>query len=165
MKKVAVIGLGYVGLPLAVEIGKFRNVTGYDINHSRISQLNKKVDLTNECSVDLLKKAKNLSYSNRLSDIKDAEIYIVTVPTPVDKYKKPDLQPLLSATKAVASILKKGDIVIFESTVFPGATEEICVPILEKDSGLIFNIDFFCGYSPERINPGDKINTITKIKK
>ena len=165
MKKVAVIGLGYVGLPLAVEIGKFRNVTGYDINHSRISQLNKKVDLTNECSVDLLKKAKNLSYSNRLSDIKDAEIYIVTVPTPVDKYKKPDLQPLLSATKAVASILKKGDIVIFESTVFPGATEEICVPVLEKESGLIFNTDFFCGYSPERINPGDKVNTITKIKK
>ena len=161
----SVIGLGYVGLPLAVEIGKHRNVVGFDINYSRIKELNNFVDVTRECSADQLKSAKNLVFSNQLNDIKDSEIYIITVPTPVDLNNKPDLASLLSASKMVGSMLKCNDIVIFESTVFPGATEEICVPALESESGLIFNRDFFCGYSPERINPGDKINTITKVIK
>ena len=165
MKNIAVIGLGYVGLPLAVEIGKLRRVIGYDINLSRIEELDNFVDVTKECNADQLKSAKNLVFSNRINDIKDCEIYIITVPTPVDLNNKPDLSSLLSAAKMVGSVLKSRDIVIFESTVFPGATEEICVPILESESGLIFNRDFFCGYSPERINPGDKINTITKVIK
>lgn len=165
MKKIAVVGLGYVGLPLAVEIGKLRKVVGYDINLSRIEELDNFVDVTKECNADQLKSAKDLVYSNRINDIKDCEIYIITVPTPVDLNNKPDLSSLLSAAKMVGSVLKSNDIVIFESTVFPGATEEICVPILESESGLIFNRDFFCGYSPERINPGDKINTITKVIK
>ena len=165
MKKISVVGLGYVGLPLAVEIGKLRNVVGFDINYSRIKELNSFVDITRECTADQLKSAKNLIFSNRLNDIKDSQIYIITVPTPVDLNNKPDLGPLLSASKMVGSVLKSNDIVIFESTVFPGATEEICAPALESESGLIFNRDFFCGYSPERINPGDKINTITKVKK
>lgn len=165
MKKIAVIGLGYVGLPLAVEIGKLWNVVGYDINPFRIEELKNSIDITKECSSDQLKSAKNLVYSNSLNDIENAEIYIVTVPTPVDSHNQPDLNPLLSATKMVGSLLTSKNIVIFESTVFPGATEEICVPILENESRLVFNKGFFCGYSPERINPGDKINTITKIKK
>ena len=165
MKKISVVGLGYVGLPLAVEIGKLRNVVGFDINYSRIKELNSFVDITRECTADQLKSAKNLIFSNRLNDIKDSQIYIITVPTPVDLNNKPDLGPLLSASKMVGSVLKSNDIVIFESTVFPGATEEICAPALESESGLIFNRDFFCGYSPERINPGDKINTITKVTK
>jgi len=165
MKKIAVVGLGYIGLPLAVEIGKLRSVVGYDINHSRIEELSNFIDVTKECSADQLKSAKNLVFSYRLNDIKDSDIYIITVPTPVDQNNKPDLSSLLAASKMVGSVLKTNNIVIFESTVFPGATEEICVPILENESGLIFNRDFFCGYSPERINPGDKINTITKVIK
>ena len=165
MKKIAVIGLGYVGLPLAVEFGKTRQVVGFDINDMRVEQLKSGEDVTNECSGDQLKAAKNLEYSSSLDDIRDARIYIVTVPTPIDSVNRPDLRPLEAASKTVGSVLKYGDIVIFESTVFPGATEEECVPILEKESGLRFNKDFACGYSPERINPGDKVNTLTKIKK
>lgn len=165
MKKIAVIGLGYVGLPLAVEFGKTRHVIGFDINKRRVEQLASGEDITNECSVDQLKAAKNLEYSSSRDDIRDAQIYIVTVPTPIDKVNRPDLRPLEAASRTVGGVLKKGDIVIYESTVFPGATEEVCVPILEKESGLQFNEDFTCGYSPERINPGDKVNTLTMIKK
>lgn len=165
MKKIAVIGLGYVGLPLAVEFGKTRQVVGFDINHKRVEQLKSGHDITNECSSDQLTAAKHLYYSSSLNDLKDAKIYIVTVPTPIDSVNRPDLRPLEAASKTVGGVLKVGDIVIFESTVFPGATEEVCVPILEQESGLKFNKDFTCGYSPERINPGDKVNTLTKIKK
>ena len=165
MKKLAVIGLGYVGLPLAVEFGKTHQVVGFDINEARVQQLKSGHDLTKECNSEQLKAAKNLEYSSSLDDIRDALIYIVTVPTPIDAVNRPDLRPLEAASKSVGSVLKHGDIVIFESTVFPGATEEFCVPILEHESGLRFNKDFACGYSPERINPGDKINTLTKIKK
>ena len=165
MKKIAVVGLGYVGLPLAVEFGKTRKVVGFDINETRVEQLQSGQDVTNECSVDQLKAAKDLNYSSSLDDIRDARIYIVTVPTPIDSVNRPDLRPLEAASKTVGSVLNAGDIVIYESTVFPGATEEICVPILEQESGLQFNKDFACGYSPERINPGDKINTLTKIQK
>ena len=165
MKKIAVIGLGYVGLPLAVEFGKTRQVIGFDINNTRVEQLKSGEDVTNECSAEQLKAAKNLAYSSSLDDIHDARIYIVTVPTPIDSVNRPDLRPLEAASRTVGGVLKEGDIVIYESTVFPGATEEVCVPILEKESGLKFNQDFTCGYSPERINPGDKVNTLTKIKK
>lgn len=165
MKKIAVIGLGYVGLPLAVEFGKIREVVGFDIDKIRVEQLKSGLDVTNECSFHQLKAAIKLDYSSSLDDICDARIYIVTVPTPIDIVNRPDLRPLEAASETVGSVLKKGDIVIFESTVFPGATEEICVPILEQESGLQFNKDFSCGYSPERINPGDKVNTLTKIKK
>ena len=165
MKKIAVIGLGYVGLPLAVEFGKTRQVIGFDINNARVEQLKSGEDVTSECSVDQLKAAKNLKYSSSLDDIRDAQIYIVTVPTPIDGVNRPDLRPLEKASRTVGGVLKVGDIVIYESTVFPGATEEVCVPILENESGLQFNEDFTCGYSPERINPGDKVNTLTKIKK
>ena len=165
MKKIAVIGLGYVGLPLAVEFGKTRQVIGFDINKTRVEQLRSSEDVTNECSVEQLKAANNLEYSSSLDDIRGAQIYIVTVPTPIDAVNRPDLRPLEAASRTVGGVLKKGDIVIYESTVFPGATEEVCVPILEKESGLQFNEDFACGYSPERINPGDKINTLTTIKK
>ena len=159
------IGLGYVGLPLAVEFGKTRQVIGFDINKTRVEQLKFGQDVTNECSGDQLKEAKRLDYSSSFNDIRDAQIYIVTVPTPIDSVNRPDLRPLQTASKTVGSVLKEGDMVIFESTVFPGATEEVCVPILEKESSLQFNKDFACGYSPERINPGDKVNTLTKIKK
>ncbi len=165
MKKIAIIGLGYVGLPLAVEFGKNRRVVGFDINKLRIAQLQSAKDITRECSAEQLGSAKHLTFTDEISNISDAQIYIVTVPTPIDQAKRPDLKPLLAATQTVGSVLKKGDIVIFESTVFPGATEEVCVPVLEQMSKLVFNIDFSCGYSPERINPGDKINTLTKIKK
>ena len=165
MKKIAILGLGYVGLPLAVEFGKTRKVVGFDINESRIRQLQSAHDVTNECSVGQLKASKYLKYSSSISDIQDADIYIVTVPTPVDETNRPNLSPLISATKMVGKVLEKDNIVIFESTVFPGATEEICVPVLEEVSGLKFNKEFSCGYSPERINPGDKVNTITRIKK
>ena len=165
MKKIAVIGLGYVGLPLAIEFGKTRTVIGFDINTARINQLITNNDITQECSAQQLLEAKHISYTSNISDISDAQIYIVTVPTPIDKANRPDLTALISASKTVGSVLKNGDIVIYESTVYPGATEEVCVPVLEVESGLKFNKDFFCGYSPERINPGDKINTITKIKK
>ena len=165
MKKIAVIGLGYVGLPLAVEFGKIYDVVGFDINMTRVEQLKSGRDVTHECSIEQLKLAKRLNYSSSLDDIRDAQIYIVTVPTPIDSVNRPDLRPLVAASKTVGKVLKKGDIVIFESTVFPGATEEVCVPVLEQESGLNFNKEFSCGYSPERINPGDKVNTLTKIKK
>ena len=164
-KKIALIGLGYVGLPLAAEFGKKRQVIGFDLNQGRINELKEGVDSTLEMSKQELKDAINLSYTANLDDIRECEIFIVTVPTPIDQHNNPDLTPLEEASKAVGSILKKGDIVIYESTVYPGTTEEICVPILEKHSGLIFNNDFYCGYSPERINPGDKEHRVTTIKK
>lgn len=165
MKKIAIIGLGYVGLPLATEFGKIRSVVGFDIDKTRVDQLNSGLDVTNECSVNQLTAAKHLRYSTSLDEIRDAQFYIVTVPTPIDVVNRPDLRPLKEASKTVGSVLKKGDTVIFESTVYPGATEEVCVPILQQESGLQYNKDFVCGYSPERINPGDKANTLTKIKK
>ena len=164
-KKIAVIGLGYVGLPLAVEFGKYRDVIGFDIKQSRISELRAGHDSTLECCDDDLKAAEQLVYSHVLNEIKDAQIYIVTVPTPVDQANRPDMSPLIKASETVGKVLKAGDVVIYESTVYPGATEEVCVPVLEKFSGLKFNHDFYCGYSPERINPGDKVNTLTTIKK
>ena len=157
--------MGYVGLPLAVEFGKTRQVIGFDISETRVEQLKSGRDITNECDTDQLKAAKHLEYSSSVDDIRDSRIYIVTVPTPIDSVNRPDLRPLEAASRAVGGVLKKGDIVIYESTVFPGATEEVCVPILEQESGLQFNADFSCGYSPERVNPGDKVNTLTKIKK
>jgi UDP-N-acetyl-D-glucosamine/UDP-N-acetyl-D-galactosamine dehydrogenase len=164
-KKIALIGLGYVGLPLAVEFGKKRSVVGFDINQSRINELKKGIDATLETTKQELKDAVYLSYTTNLDDIKDCSIFIVTVPTPIDKHKRPDLTPLEKSSESVGKILKKGDIVIYESTVYPGATEEVCVPILEQQSGLTFNKDFYCGYSPERINPGDKEHRVTTIKK
>ena len=162
---IAVVGLGYVGLPLAVEFGARRKVIGFDTNDARIKELKKGLDNTLETTNQELKDAVSLSYTNSLKDIKDCKIFIITVPTPVDKNKQPNLSPLKDASEAIGSILKKGDLVIYESTVYPGATEEVCVPILENISGLSFNKDFYCGYSPERINPGDKEHRITSIKK
>lgn len=162
---IAIIGLGYVGLPLAVEFGKKYPVIGFDVNASRIASLKKGEDVTLQSNASEIKAASKLIFSDHLEDIKNCNIYIVTVPTPVDEYKKPDLQLLLNASKMVGSILKKGDVVIYESTVYPGCTEEDCVPVLTLASGLQYNRDFFVGYSPERINPGDKVNTLTKIKK
>ena len=162
---IAVIGLGYVGLPLAVEFSKKYPVTGFDLNLKRVDELKTGYDRTNEVSSEQLKSTKKLFLSNELSSIRIANVFIVTVPTPVDKNNKPNLKPLESASETIASVLKKKDIVIYESTVYPGATEEICVPILERISGLKYNKDFFCGYSPERINPGDKEHTLTTIKK
>ena len=162
---IALIGLGYVGLPLAVEFGKHRPVIGFDINQARVAELQGGKDHTLECSPEQLKAAEHLRFSSQLDDLRDCGIFIVTVPTPVDDAHRPDLTPLVKASQTVGSVLKKGDVVIYESTVFPGATEEVCVPELEKASGLKFNQDFFCGYSPERINPGDKVNTLTTIKK
>ncbi len=162
---ICVIGLGYVGLPLAVEFGKKYPVVGFDINQGRIGELRKGHDHTLETSDEDLKAAIHLEYTTNLEDTRKCNYYIVTVPTPIDHHKRPDLTPLIKASEAVGKVLKKGDIVIYESTVYPGATEEDCVPVLEKNSGLKFNIDFFCGYSPERINPGDKVHTVTKILK
>jgi UDP-N-acetyl-D-glucosamine/UDP-N-acetyl-D-galactosamine dehydrogenase len=162
---IAVIGLGYVGLPLAVEFSQQYPVLGFDINESRISELRHHVDRTQELESSRLEAANRLRYSSDLHDLKGCNVFIVTVPTPIDSYKKPDLTPLLAASRTVGAALKKGDVVIYESTVYPGCTEEDCVPELEKASGLTFNVDFFCGYSPERINPGDKVNTLTKIRK
>ena len=162
---IALIGLGYVGLPLAVEFGKHRTVIGFDINQARVTELQGGQDHTLECSPEQLKAAEHLRFSSQLDDLRDCGIFIVTVPTPVDDARRPDLSPLVKASQTVGSVLKKGDVVIYESTVFPGATEEVCVPELEKASGLTFNQDFFCGYSPERINPGDTVNTLTTIKK
>ena len=164
-KKIALIGLGYVGLPLAVEFGKKRTVVGFDINPNRIEDLNRGIDSTLEITKEELRCAVHSSYTTNLDDIKDCEIFIITVPTPIDKHKRPNLTPLEMSSKVVGSILKKGDIVIYESTVYPGATEEVCIPILEQQSGLTFNRDFYCGYSPERINPGDKEHRLTTIKK
>jgi len=166
-EKLAIIGLGYVGLPLAVAFSKKYDVIGYDISKERIEELKKGYDRTLEVEEDELKKAieNGLKFSDKLEDIKEANVYIITVPTPIDKHKNPDLTPLKKASEAIGKILKKGDIVIYESTVYPGCTEEVCVPILENVSGLKFNKDFFVGYSPERINPGDKEHTVTKILK
>jgi UDP-N-acetyl-D-glucosamine/UDP-N-acetyl-D-galactosamine dehydrogenase len=164
-KKIAIIGLGYVGLPLAIEFGKFFDTIGFDINKSRIEELTKGIDSTMEISSKDFLKSKNLAFTSVINDIKKSNIFIITVPTPVNQNFEPDLEPLKKATLLVANLLKKDDIVIYESTVYPGATEEICVPILEENSNLIFNHDFFCGYSPERINPGDKEHRITNIKK
>jgi UDP-N-acetyl-D-galactosamine dehydrogenase len=162
---IAIIGLGYVGLPLAVEFGKKYSVIGFDINTNRIDALNIGEDETLQSNAEEIKKASGLRFSTDLNAIKNCTIFIVTVPTPVDENKTPNLQPLLNASKMIGSILKKGDLVIYESTVYPGCTEEDCVPVLEKESGLQYNQDFFVGYSPERINPGDKVNTLTKIIK
>lgn len=162
---IAIIGLGYVGLPLAVEFGKQRTVIGFDINPQRIAELQAGQDHTLECSSQELASAPHLRYSSTAEDLKQAQVYIVTVPTPVDRANRPDMTPLVKASTTVGKALKPGDVVIYESTVYPGATEEVCVPVLERISGLKFNQDFFCGYSPERINPGDKVNTLTTIKK
>ena len=164
--KIAVIGLGYVGLPLAAAFSEKYEVTGFDVNAARIEELKGGFDRTLELSSEQMKKAieNGMKFSLNLDDIKDCNFFIVTVPTPIDKNKRPDLTPVVKATQSVAKVLKKGDIVVYESTVYPGVTEEICVPLLEQ-SGLKFNEDFFCGYSPERINPGDKEHTVTKIKK
>jgi UDP-N-acetyl-D-galactosamine dehydrogenase len=163
--KIAVIGQGYVGLPLAVEFGKHYPTLGFDINTTRIEQLSQGIDLTQEMTVEQLQNSAQLRFSSALNDIADANVYIVTVPTPIDGNKKPDLSPLKGASKMLAQVLQKGDVVIYESTVYPGCTEEDCVPLLEIGSGLIYNQDFFCGYSPERIVPGDKERTLTKIRK
>ena len=163
--KLAVIGLGYVGLPLAVEFGKKRDVLGFDINPRRIAELNSGVDNTLEVEPEEMQAATKLRYTSDVSELASANIYIVTVPTPIDEYKKPDLTPLIRASETIAKVLKRGDIVIYESTVYPGATEEDCVPVLERVSGLRFNEDFFAGYSPERINPGDKVHRLPSIRK
>ena len=164
-KKIALVGLGYVGLPLAIEFGKKRKVVGFDINNDRIIDLKMGNDKTHEITKQEFKDAIHLSYTNNFEDLRSCSIFIVTVPTPIDSHKRPDLTSLEKSSETIGSVLKQGDIVIYESTVYPGATEEICVPILEKKSGLIFNKDFYCGYSPERINPGDKEHKIINIQK
>jgi len=163
--KLGIIGLGYVGLPLAVEFGRKRNVIGFDIKQERIDELKSGHDSTNEVTSEELGAAGHLTFSTQIQDLNTCNCYIVTVPTPIDEYQRPDLAPLISASETIGKTLKKGDLVIYESTVYPGATEEDCVPVLEKSSGLKFNLDFYCGYSPERINPGDKEHRLTKIKK
>ena len=173
-KQIAIIGLGYVGLPLAIEFGKKYKVLGFDISKSRIDELSLGIDRTNEADLDGLKLAmdlalqtesKGLTFSSKIDDLNTYNVFIVTVPTPIDQFKRPDLTPLIKASDMLGKVLKKGDIVIYESTVYPGCTEEDCVPVLEKYSRLKYNLDFYCGYSPERINPGDKVNTLTRIKK
>ena len=163
--KIALIGLGYVGLPLAVEFGRKFETIGFDINEARIQELKQGVDNTLEVDSDELKQATMLSYTANPDEIRDCNIYIVTVPTPIDKYKRPDLIPLIKSSETIGRLINKNDIVIYESTVYPGATEEVCVPILENQSNLKFNQDFYCGYSPERINPGDREHRVTTIKK
>ena len=163
--KLAVIGLGYVGLPLAVEFGKRRPVVGFDVNTDRINALQGGHDATLEVSDEELSSACQLQFSSNLSDLQECNTFIVTVPTPIDKHKRPDLTPLIKASEAIGKLLKRGDVVIYESTVYPGATEEDCIPVLESVSGLKFNLDFFAGYSPERINPGDKTHRLTTITK
>lgn len=163
--QIGIIGLGYVGLPLAVEFGKKFKTIGFDINKSRIEELTNGFDRTLEVSSDDLKASSNLTYSHNLEQLASCNFFIVTVPTPVDKFNHPDLTPLVKASQTVGKVLKKGDIVVYESTVYPGATEEDCIPVLERESGLVFNRDFFAGYSPERINPGDKEHTVSKILK
>lgn len=163
--KIAIIGLGYVGLPLAVEFGKKTSVVGFDIHQKRIDELKSGQDHTLEVSSEELSQATHLSYSASLEDLKSCNFFIVTVPTPIDDYKQPDLTPLVKASTSIGKVLKKGDIVVYESTVYPGATEEVCIPVLEQVSGLSFNQDFFAGYSPERINPGDKLHRVTNILK
>ncbi len=163
--KIAIIGLGYVGLPLAIEFGKKITTIGFDINQARIDELKAGTDSTLETTSEEMKEATKISYTSTLKDIENCNIFIVTVPTPIDEYNRPDLTPLEKSSASVGKILKKGDIVIYESTVYPGATEEVCIPILEKESGLKFNEDFYAGYSPERINPGDKEHRLPTIKK
>lgn len=163
--KIAVIGLGYVGLPLAVEFGKKVPVVGFDIYQKRIDELKSGEDHTLEVSPEELQQAGQLSYSANLEDLKSCNFFIVTVPTPIDEFKQPDLTPLVKASTSIGQVLKKGDVVVYESTVYPGATEETCIPVLEQVSGLKFNQDFFAGYSPERINPGDKLHRVTNILK
>jgi UDP-N-acetyl-D-galactosamine dehydrogenase len=163
--KIAVIGLGYVGLPLAVEFGKRRSVIGFDINQKRISELQGGQDHTLEVGPEELTEAVHLTFTASVNDLKAANVYIVTVPTPIDEHKRPDLTPLIRASETIGKVLKQGDVVIYESTVYPGATEDDCVPVLERVSGLVFNRDFYAGYSPERINPGDKEHRVTNIKK
>lgn len=163
--KIGVIGLGYVGLPLAVEFGKHLPTVGLDINAQRIKELQSGFDRSLECSTEEIQQASLLSYTDDINQLADCNVFIVTVPTPIDGYNRPDLTPLVKASHAVGKVLSKDDIVIYESTVYPGATEEVCVPILEAQSGLAFNQDFYCGYSPERINPGDKEHRVTNIKK
>ena len=162
---IAIVGLGYVGLPLAVAFAKKYTVIGFDMNETRVKDLQNGKDITLECSKEEIQNAGNLIFTASLKDIAQSNIFIVTVPTPVDADKRPNLKPLLEATAMIGSVLKKGDLVIYESTVYPGCTEEDCVPVLEKQSSLVFNQDFYCGYSPERINPGDKVHTLTTIKK
>ncbi|MFD2366436.1 Vi polysaccharide biosynthesis UDP-N-acetylglucosamine C-6 dehydrogenase TviB [Pseudoduganella sp. GCM10020061] len=164
-KKIAVVGLGYVGLPLAVEFGKRRPVVGFDIDHCRIEELRSGKDRTMEVALENIRAAEFLNFTCDARKLLECEIFIVTVPTPIDAANRPDLGPIIAASKVIGGVLKPGSVVIYESTVYPGCTEEVCVPILEKASGLVFNKGFFCGYSPERINPGDKVNTLTKIKK
>ena len=165
-KKIAIIGLGYVGLPLAVEFAKKYKVAGFDINQNRIEELKKNQDSTLEITDDAISSVReNLNFTSNIDDTKECNIYIVSVPTPIDEFNKPNLEPLISSSKTVGTVVKKNDIIIYESTVYPGVTEDVCVKELEKSSGLKFNQDFFCGYSPERVNPGDKVNTLTKIKK
>jgi UDP-N-acetyl-D-galactosamine dehydrogenase len=164
-QNIAIVGLGYVGLPLALEFGKKTNVIGFDININRIEELNRGIDKTKESTENEFKLANKLSFTSDITEIKDCNVFIITVPTPIDRFNAPDLKPLLFASELISSVIKKNDIVIYESTVYPGCTEDDCVPVLEIGSGLKYNIDFFCGYSPERINPGDKINTLTKIMK
>ncbi|WP_436917642.1 Vi polysaccharide biosynthesis UDP-N-acetylglucosamine C-6 dehydrogenase TviB [Acinetobacter schindleri] len=163
--KIAIIGLGYVGLPLAVEFGKKVPVVGFDIHQKRIDELRSGKDHTLEVSPEELAQATQLTYSAELNDLKDCNFFIVTVPTPIDEFKQPDLTPLIKASQSIGKVLKKGDVVVYESTVYPGATEETCIPVLEEVSGLKFNQDFFAGYSPERINPGDKLHRVTNILK
>jgi UDP-N-acetyl-D-galactosamine dehydrogenase len=163
--QIAIIGLGYVGLPLAVEFGKKYKTLGFDINEKRIAELRSGVDHTLEVDKKELASAKQLTYSHNVEDLKAADVYIVTVPTPIDRHKRPDLTPLIKASQMLGKVISKGNIVIYESTVYPGATEEDCIPLIEAESGLKFNVDFFAGYSPERINPGDKLHRLTTIKK
>lgn len=163
--KIAIIGLGYVGLPLAVEFGKKVPVIGFDIHQKRIDELQSGQDHTLEVSPKELKQATHLSYTTNLQQLADCNFFIVTVPTPIDEFKQPDLTPLVKASESIARVLKKGDVVVYESTVYPGATEEVCIPVLEKNSGLKLNQDFYAGYSPERINPGDKLHRVTNILK
>jgi UDP-N-acetyl-D-galactosamine dehydrogenase len=163
--KLAIIGLGYVGLPLALEFSKKKNVIGFDINKKRIKDLNSGIDKNLEFNKKELQSLKKLNFTNSVEDLKSANCFIITVPTPIDKFKKPDLKPLFNASELIGKIIKKGNLIIYESTVYPGCIEEECVPILEKFSDLKYNIDFFCGYSPERINPGDKKHTLSNIKK
>lgn len=164
-KSIAIVGLGYVGLPLAIEFSKFFKVLGYDIDPRRIADLVQGIDKTQESNCEEILSSRNLKFSTNSEELRGCNVFIVTVPTPIDQYKSPNLEPLISASRTIGKVVKKDDLIIYESTVYPGCTEEICVPILEYESQLKFNEDFFCGYSPERINPGDKINTLTQIKK
>jgi len=163
--KIAIVGLGYVGLPLTLEFAKYRKVIGFDIQKKRIEELNAGIDKNFESSKEEIQNSKQLNFTSNEEDLKYANCFIITVPTPIDKLKKPDLRPLLQASEMIGKIIKEGDLIIYESTVYPGCTEEVCVPILEKFSNLKFNKNFFCGYSPERINPGDKEHTISNVKK